>query len=163
MMNLKTQLEQSFSNNTTSGEEIVALTADPRSLHCHVAERNALAVGFYELRIATPELADVSVPRLQQLSEAISARLTYLLEPIAPIEADADRCTVQMRSNPPLKDDDGRSYYELMARRGGELHLVRYRKEPGGPRERTIATVTTEVLTRLVGDLEAALDDFGAE
>ena len=51
------------------------------------------------------------------------------MEPICPIEIDADACVVQLRSNPPHRDDDGRSYYELMVRRGGEIALSRYRKE----------------------------------
>ena len=52
------------------------------------------------------------------------------MEPIRPIELDADACVVQLRSNPPQQDDDGRSYYELLVRRGGEIALARYRKEP---------------------------------
>ncbi len=42
---------------------------------------------------------------------------------------------MQLRSNPPQRDDDGRSYYELIVRRGGEIALTRYRKENGGARQ----------------------------
>ena len=85
-------------------------------------------------------------------------RLTYLMEPIAPIELDAGECIVQLRSNPPQRDDDGRSYFELIVRRGGEIALVRYRKENAGARRQIPATVTREVLLRLVGDFCGVLD-----
>ena len=65
---------------------------------------------------------------------------------------------MQLRSNPPQRDDDGRSYYELIVRRGGEIALTRYRKENGNARQQIAATVTREVLLRLVGDFCAVLD-----
>jgi hypothetical protein len=65
---------------------------------------------------------------------------------------------VQLRSNPPQRDDDGRTYYELLVRRGGEIALTRYRKENGAARRPIAATVTREVLLRLVADFSAALD-----
>ena len=79
------------------------------------------------------------------------------MEPIRPIEIDADACIAQLRSSPPQRDDDGRTYYELTARRGGELLLCRYRKEPAAPRQIIAAAVTREVLLRLVDDFEAVL------
>ncbi len=63
-------------------------------------------------------------PQLERISKSLSERLTYLMEPITPIELDAAECIVQLRSNPPQRDDDGRSYYELIVRRGGEISLV---------------------------------------
>jgi hypothetical protein len=91
------------------------------------------------------------------MAKDLSARLTYLMEPIRPIEIDADACVAQLRSSPPQRDDDGRSYYELTVRRGGEIALVRYRKEPGAVRQQIPANVTREVLLRLVDDFEAVL------
>ena len=58
---------------------------------------------------------------------------------------------------PPQRDDDGRSYYELLVRRGGEIALARYRKENGAARQLIAATVTREVLLRLAGDFCAVL------
>jgi hypothetical protein len=65
---------------------------------------------------------------------------------------------MQLRSNPPQRDDDGRTYYELLVRRGGEISLCRYRNENGAGRQAIPATVTCEVLLRLVGDFCSALD-----
>jgi hypothetical protein len=80
------------------------------------------------------------------------------MEPISPIEFDAQGCVVQLRSAPPQRDDDGRSYYELLVRRGGEISLARYRKDNGGSRRQIAATVTREVLVRLAGDFCAVLE-----
>ena len=90
-------------------------------------------------------------PRARELAK----RVNYLLEPIAPIELDAQGCTVQMRSNPPQKDDNGWRYYELLIRRGGSIALCRYEKQPGQPRVRVPAVLTHEVVGRLVDDFSA--------
>ena len=90
----------------------------------------------------------------------LAEKLTYLMEPINPIEFDAEGCVVQLRSAPPQRDDDGRCYYELLVRRGGEISLRRFRKDNGDARRTIAATVTREVLLRLAGDFEAALDEL---
>src|SRR5262245_6887682 len=157
-MTLQHQLEQQLSNLGSGGSAMVAANDGPRQLSCDVAERNSLAVSFNNLRLQTAELASADAPRLERIGKALADRLTYLMEPIAPIEVDAGACTVQLRSSPPQRDDDGRSYYELMVRRGGEIALARYRKENGDARRQIAATVTREVLLRLVGDFCAVLE-----
>jgi len=115
-----------------------------------------LACEFTHLTLQTGKLSGASPERLQGIAKALAQRLTYLLEPISPIETDAEGCTVQMRSSPPQRGDDGTCYYELLVRRGGELDLRRWKKAPGGTRAALTATVTHEVLLRLVGDLAEA-------
>lgn len=94
----------------------------------------------------------MTTDELKQTAERLSARLTYLLEPISPIEVDAHGCVVQMRSNPPHKDADRTTYYELLVSRAGELSLARYARASGQSREVIPAHVTREVLARLVSD-----------
>ena len=98
-----------------------------------------------------------SLDELKAISETLTGKLTYLLEPIGVVEADADRCSVQLRSNPPQKGEDGTSYYELMVRRGGDITLSRYSKKPGQLRQIVPAHVTREVLGRLADDFMAAV------
>src|SRR5262245_34806651 len=156
-MKLHAQFEQQLENLGSGGAATVAVDALPRRITCDTLERTSLAVSFQRLELSTSELANVSTADLQRISQSLADRLTYLLEPISPIETDAQECVVQMRSNPPHKDDDGRSYYELLVRRGGEISLVRYRKENGTARLQIPATVTREVLVRLVNDFGAVL------
>jgi hypothetical protein len=157
-MTLQNQFEQELLKLGDGGPATVAVNDAPRHLSCDVVERNSLAVSINQLRLATDELASADASELERIGKALAGRLTYLMEPIAPIEIDAAACVVQLRSSPPQRDDDGRSYYELTVRRGGEIALTRFRKENGGARQRIAATVTREVLLRLVGDFSTVLE-----
>jgi hypothetical protein len=157
-MTIQSQFQQQLTKLGTGGAATVTAEAQPRKLSCDVVERNPLAVSFNILRLTTAELASASAADLERLGKALSDRLTYLMEPIAPIEIDAQACILQLRSNPPQRDDDGRSYYELTVRRGGEIALVRFHKETGATRRQIPATVTREVLLRLVADFCAVLN-----
>lgn len=157
-MSLINLFERELGSLGTGTDAVLVAEVAPRKITCEVAERNSLAVSFDELKLATTELAAADAARLQRLGQELSSRLTYLLEPISPIEIDSQGCVVQLRSNPPQRDDDGRTYYELLVRRGGEISLTRYRKENGNARCPITATVTREVLLRLVNDFCAILD-----
>jgi hypothetical protein len=156
-MTLRMQLDHELNNIGAGGTTTLDVTVGNRRLTCDLVERNTLAVAFQALRVATPELAGATSTSLERMAKALSDRLTYLMEPIRPIEIDADACIAQLRSSPPQRDDDGRSYYELTVRRGGEIALCRYRKEAGTPRQQIPANVTREVLLRLADDFEAVL------
>ena len=125
-------------------------------LTCEALEVGALGCAFGRFELASDRLAGAETPRLREISEQLSAKLTYLLEAISPIEIDEAGCVVQLRSNPPHKDENGTSYYELLVRGSGELRICRYAKQhpsdqsPGGQRAITPASVTREVFLRLV-------------
>ena len=157
-MTLQSKFDQELSNLGSGMSASVAVDDSPRQLTCEIVERDALAVSFHQLRLATTELASAGARDLERIGKALAQRLTYLMEPIAPIEIDAQSCVLQLRSNPPQRDDDGRSYYELTVRRGGEIALARFRKENAAARLQIPATVTREVLLRLAGDFCAVLD-----
>jgi hypothetical protein len=157
-MTFQNQFERELLNLGNGGPAVVAVSDSPRQLSCDVVERNSLAVSFNKLQLATDELASADASELERIGKTLAGRLTYLMEPIAPIEIDAAACVVQLRSSPPQRDDDGRSYYELIVRRGGEIGLTRYHKENGNVRQQIAATVTREVLLRLVGDFCTVLE-----
>jgi hypothetical protein len=116
-----------------------------------VVEIGSLACSFDRITYTSKALQSASLAALTQMAEDIQRRVSYLLEAIRPIEVDEDRCVVQMRSNPPAKDDDGTRYYELVVQRG-EVSLCRFCKTPGQPRRRVPAEVTHEVVGRLAAD-----------
>ena len=126
-------------------------------LTCELESLETLACSLCRLSISTSALADASVEKLREIGESLAKQLTYLLEAIQTIEVDADRCVVQLRSNPPHKAEDQTSYYELLVRRGGEVSLCRFAKEPGQTRREIPAQTTREVLLRLASDLSAAV------
>ena len=157
-MNLQALFDSELTKIGSGGSTAVSVESELRHLTCDIVEQNPLAVSFNHLRLTTAELASASAADLERIGKALAERLTYLMEPIAPIEHDAQECVVQLRSSPPQRDDDGRSYYELIVRRGGEIALSRFRKENGDARRVIAATVTREVLLRLAGDFSAVLD-----
>ncbi len=118
---------------------------------------DSIGCGFELIDYQCQQLQNRSTDELQKLADELASRITYLLEPIRTVEVDSDHSTVQMRSDRPHASDEGKSYYELLAR-PGSLQLCRYLKKPGATRERTTAQVTHEVLTRLVGDLVNAVE-----
>jgi len=48
----------------------------------------------------------------------------------------------------------------LFLRRGGSIALYRYEKQPGAVRSRVAATLTHEVLRRLVEDFDATIGEI---
>lgn len=138
--------------------QTVAASEGRRTARCRVVHAERLAVTLDELVLETSELAAASVGQLQAASRDVSARVNYLLEPVAPIETDAAGCHVQMRSNPPQRDDNGWRYYELLLQRGGAITLTRYEKRPGQPRTRVPAALTHEVVGRLIEDFSLTVD-----
>ena len=127
-----------------------------QQLNCELTAHDTLACAFQRFELESAALAAAGIDRLKVVAESLSKRLTYLLEPISPVEVDAGQCVVQLRSNPPQRDESGTSYYELLVQRGGRLSLARWVKEPGVSRRAVPAQVTREVFLRLIADFSAA-------
>ena len=161
-MSLSTKLNGQLNSLGADYNGPAVVEVAERKLICHISRIDTLAIATDRLTLVTTELASVSMEEVERLSGDLSARLTYLMEPIAPIERDSQQCVIQLRSNPPQHDDDGRKYYELVVRCGGELTLLRYQKQEGSPRVSVPAVLSREALLRLVSDFEAALDELAA-
>lgn len=137
----------------------VSVTNGDDRLRLGLERVEPLAVSFSELRLATDRLADASVDRVREVAQRLTRRVTYLLEPLTPVEIDRELAVVQMRSVDPPRDGEGSTYYELLVKRGGSLSLRRYRKPRGSLREPIDATVTREVLGRLADDFLASVSE----
>jgi hypothetical protein len=157
-MNLKSRADAALKNLAPflQGRQLLDETEGSQRLQCDLVALDALACAFDRFEVQSGALASAGMTDLKPLSENLSRRLTYLLEPISPMEADAQQCVIQLRSNPPQKDDDGTSYYELLVARGGRLSLCRWLKERGQPRRIIPTQVTREVFLRLVADFSTA-------
>jgi hypothetical protein len=135
-----------------SGSQWLEAADTGQQLRCELVALDTLACSFGSLRLASATLAGAAIGKLTAVANLLSRRLTYLLEPISPVEIDALGCLVQLRSNPPTKDSDGTSYYELLVGRDGNLSLCRFTRLPGTSRLIVPANVTREVLLRLTND-----------
>jgi hypothetical protein len=141
----------------TSCDRLVEVEDGRLRFECRLLALEPLACSFTRIALAAETVAAMSNEQLRSVAENLSKRLTYLLEPISPIETDAHGCVVQMRSNPPHKDSDRTSYYELLVSRDGHLSLCRYTRAKGAERQQIPAQVTREVLVRLAGDFAAVV------
>jgi len=155
-MTLRKKVQEKLDQLTTMPATLV-VDADVGHFEADIDQLEQLGCTFLRFQLSSDHLAGASRDRLQKLGDDLSARLNYLMEPIAPLEFDQEGFTLQLRSDPPARDDDGSTYYEILARRDGVLSLHRYRKPPGQPRQAIAAQVTREVFLRLVGDFEESV------
>jgi hypothetical protein len=157
-MTIRPDIERELARiQAVSGRGLMQVDCDAGRIEADLFAVDAIGCSFQTLGLTSPKLAGAPLEKLKAISDQLTTTLTYLLEPIGLVEADADRCSVQLRSSPPQKGDDGTSYYELMVRRGGDITLSRYSKRPGQLRQIIPAQVTREVLARLADDfIEAA-------
>lgn len=153
--NIQSQLQAIA--QTGGGGQTLTIPTPSGTLSAQLLTVDRLACALETLTFETDKLAGATIAQLKQLSDTLTKQLSYLLEPISLIESDADSATVQLRSNPPAKDEDQTSYYEIVARRGGSIVLCRYLKQPGDVRQITPANLTHEVLARLGQDLVDAV------
>lgn len=139
------------------GGQTVAVTAQDCTLRAELTALDSLGCAVRTLIWETDRLADATPAKLTAIGQALAQKVSYLLEPLGPLELDAESCTLQMRSIPPGTDPSGgKSYYELVVTRGGSARLQRY-STLSGNRAPMDAVFTREVLLRLIGDVAQTL------
>jgi hypothetical protein len=169
-MNLTTQLNEElkqlagFSSSTPRRVEIT----DPNGLILGVAvvAVDALSCAFESLTLHVPALVGNESGAIQAWADALSERVTYLLENIGPIEIDRQSSQVLIRSTPPDRTSTGTQFYEVLlsAQTNGTFLLRRYRAESGQPgRESVDIHLTHETLHKLVGDLVETIPQLADE
>lgn len=117
---------------------------------------DSLSCSFSELVLYVPNLKNAPFPMLQQWASELSRQVTYLLEPIGPLEFDPTNGQILVRSIPAAPHPQGSQYYEILLTTSGNgtFTLRRYRSIAGqSGRVPAEIQVTNEVLFRLVDDL----------
>jgi hypothetical protein len=160
-MNLSAQLDQElkrlagFASKTARTAALSA--ADGVDLAIDFTAVDSMSCAFRELRVRVPALAAAGFDALRQWAEALSQRVTYLLENIGPLELDPAAGQVLIRSTTPDQQSGGggTSFYEVLlsSHGSGQFTLRRYRSQKGGGRDQVDVQVTHEVLRKLVNDL----------
>lgn len=123
-----------------------------------IDQAGPLAATVWELRLTTDQLAGASIERVRAVAEEVTRRVTYLLEPIQPIESDAEACVVQLRSTKPDEQQGVKSYYEALVKTGGTISLQRYDWQAGSIRNSIAMTLTKEIICRLADDFLESVD-----
>lgn len=156
-MNLSEQFEQAVTEAAAKGMAPWSVEAEAGEVSVQAeltaVERLACAMSKFEVR--NRRWADASWDDVRSVSERLAQKLTYLREPVRPIEADGVMQVVQLRSSPPRQGDDSTSYYELQVQGSGAISLCRFEKTPGEPRRAIPIEITREVLRQLVDDIAA--------
>lgn len=160
-MSLADRLNQRLAQPGIDGANVDVADSGDRLL-VRVDQSGPLAVTCWELRLTTDRLAGAPIDRVREVAEEITRRVTYLLEPIQPIESDAEACVVQLRSTQPSQtDSEGRngvmSYYEALVKTGGSISLQRFESQRGVLRTSVSMTLTKEIIIRLVADFLASV------
>jgi hypothetical protein len=154
-MSLRQQLTNSLNQHYPLSGQSIELFAQDRGVEvlADLSGIEQMSVAIDKLTLSVAKLADASVAQLQTTTDELCKRVNYLLEPIRPYETDAEQCSVQLRSSPPQKDENGATYYEILVKKGGRITLSRFQKTRGNDRETIPAMVTREVFLRLVDDM----------
>ncbi|HEX6984173.1 MAG TPA: hypothetical protein VF170_02295 [Planctomycetaceae bacterium] len=136
----------------------VAAAAGPdgMTVEAELAAVDAVGCLVREIRADVPKLAGAGFDVLKAWGEALSRRLSYLLETLALLEADEEHGQVLIRSNPPDRQGSATAYYEVLLRQDGpgRFALRRYEAQKGvAGRTPVDMQLTHEVLKRLGRDL----------
>lgn len=134
--------------------ETLQVERDGVHVECDLVGADSMSCAFSELRLDVPGHEAAETEALNRWADALSNRVTYLLEGLERLETDVESGSVLLRSAPPEKTPTHTLYYELMLRQGGQLQLRRFRNGTGRERRTQVpCTCTFEQLEKLLDDL----------
>jgi hypothetical protein len=94
---------------------------------------------------------------LRAMCDRIVNKVTYLLEPLRVFEIDEEQQQAQLRSREPSPHDEGKAYFEFRLGRQGSIVLQRFMGQTGQPRRPILASLTNEVLGKVLDDVAEIL------
>jgi hypothetical protein len=150
------EVDQLVGLHAPSGRVVAVTDADGIELAVDFSAVDRMSCAFRELRLRVPSLAGCGTDLLEAWAAELSARITYLLENVGPVEVDTKAGKVLVRSTPPTRQAGGTEYFEVLLESDtkGNFTLRRYRADRGTPGRKWVDVTTThEVLRRLATDL----------
>jgi hypothetical protein len=145
-------LGQGAKTVAVSGPNGIDLAVDVTSV-------DSMSCSCREIRMRVPSLNGAAADVLKKWAQDLCARITYLMEPLGPLEIDSEGRQVLIRSKSPDKRDAATTFYEvlLQSQGAGVFTLRRYRRADAGPREHVELRTTHELLEKLADDLVATI------
>jgi len=159
-MNLSKKIAAALDENTKVHDPPCAVTVEDGShrLTLHLSALDSVGLAFSALEFATTSRLDWTSEALRDWGQRLAGRVTYLMEPLKVIEADAGGGEVQIRSQSPTTRAERRGYYEVRLFKQGTLRMERFAfDEATRQRRSTPCQITREVLERLADDLVASV------
>ncbi len=134
---------------------VVSADDGGQRLSLHLTATGPVGLAFDRLEFEAPG-AQRAADNLRSWADKLSARVTYLMEPLVVLELDALAGEVELRSQSPTPRGQLKSYYEVRLTRAGTLTMSRIVYDSATrTRGVTPCQVTREVLERLADDLVA--------
>ena len=153
---LNQELIQLIGYSSTSPKIVRLSATDGIQIEIDFIAVDSMSCALQEIRLSVPKLIDADFAILQKWAEALSQRVTYLLEDIGLLELDPDAGQVLIRSTPPQKQGGTTSFYEVLLKShaGGNFSLKRYEStSTTGGRQPIDLHTTHELLRKLIVDL----------
>lgn len=157
---LSQELPRLVGLNSTQPTTVTLPTTNGVDMAIDFTVVDTLSCAFRELRMDVPHLAGASFAVLKQWADALSQKITYLLENIGPLEFDPTTQQVLIRSRSPDVRSGGAKYYEvlLQCQSAGRFYLRRFHSDPAqSGRDQVDLAMTHETLMKLVEDLLATV------
>jgi hypothetical protein len=158
-MSLSKKIAAAIDENTRAYILPCTVTVEdgPNRLTLDLTALDTVGVAFDTLEFVATDRADWSSDALRAWGERLSARVTYLLEPLKVIEIDAAGGEVQIRSQAPTARAQQRGFYEVRLYKQGSLRMERFvYNDATRERQRTACQLTREVVERLADDIAAS-------
>jgi hypothetical protein len=136
----------------------VTVEEGPNRLTLHLSAAGPVGLAFDSLDFATTSRPEWSPEALRAWGGRLTARLTYLMEPLVVLEHDPVDNQVKIRSESPTQRSGRRTYYEVRLHARGTLRLSRVTyDEATRRRQPEPCQLTREALERLADDLVASV------
>ncbi len=136
----------------------VTVEEGPSRLTLHLNAAGPVGLACDSLEFETTSRPEWSPEALRAWGGRLTARLTYLMEPLVVLEHDPVDNQVKIRSESPTQRSGRRTYYEVRLYPRGALRLSRVSyDEATRRREPTPCQLTLEALERLADDLVASV------
>ncbi len=158
-MSLSKKIAAALDENTKAYVLPCTVTVEdsPDRLTLHLTALDTVGVAFTALEFAATNRTSWTSEALKSWGDRLSARVTYLMEPLKVLEIDAGGGEVQIRSQNPTPRTEQRGYYEMRLFRNGSLRMERFVfDEATRQRRQTPCQLTLEVLERLADDIAAS-------
>ncbi len=156
-MSLSTRIAAALDENTRALNLPARVSVEDERLRLalDLTALDGVGLAFERLSLSNVVKAEHAPAELARRGQAISSKVTYLMEPLRVLEL-APEGQLQIRSDAPTTRAEKRSYYEILLERDGGLSMVRFAyDEASRSRSQIACQFTREVLERLVDDLAA--------
>ena len=144
-----------------AGAENTLLLDQPLRVKLEFSDHDRYSVALRELTVGSSGAAPLDARGYLSATAAhVARRLSFLEEPLAVWELDGGERMAQLRSSPPLHEDDTVAYWEVTLWAGDEpgARAVRYQWSPGMAEREVLAyPATFALIARMTDGLAAAL------